>query len=816
MLRPRARQLKIIRRPEGNPFEERESAMAHDDILLLLDPEFLVEHGHPGHDRGHTRSDRNRHYLICLLIIVPNSAQANRTPADVWAELRKFGCLKSFTAFSQDVTPVAWKWLSRTIGAEDNKATQLAPERVLVLHVECLFAYVEKQLVEHMEQVDKLFDTVWRVLHKLDDITSQERIGTVNVKEFHVAMLKLKLIKSPVVMLNVLATLGFVADSKPGTRVRFADKVWPIVRAIHHEQSSEMWATLPPSDREIELQQWHMFWNILELQYLPKYLTDRLEMTFTNYLIDRNGLEAALDDVLGTLGMELYKEEMTYLWESCNWDSSETPIKKTQRFLRVLYLISLKRVFASVRHAGGWVPEQEDLEQSKWPAMDLPITLNAVDNSLERFREHLHPTCKSLLDPVGAKWNMLSWFSPDFIRFAPPKPPRPRDFFLAQMIADIVGNVPTSPMDRPKLPSRPSMFVKRMSSAVLSRKTQSPSTRAISPASLAVIDSIAEDSSDIDRTRLGKRLAKESFFVLEADVNSEPSDDEATDTAVTTGDETGVLGDRQPTVDEPTNQHDQADEEEEHRLKEMAGSSKSPSTKHKHRKESTKAQEKKKKKKKHDPALDELRRELFRSIKDGNELAFKAMLSDPPLKTLSSKASQDPIDKRLLVVDRTHHRSLLHEAVFRNDAPITALLMATGMVRDIKPDKYGSTPLHIASHLGDPAILRVLLANKDTYTNPPSRCWINFRSKIDEQDSEGRTALIIAAHNGHLSATHALFAAGADPYVIDTAGLTAMMHATRQGHEEVAAQLRQLVLKGKRRSVASKPPAAATTKTTRG
>eukprot|EP00300_Choanocystis_sp_HF-7_P014269 c18629_g1_i2.p1 GENE.c18629_g1_i2~~c18629_g1_i2.p1 ORF type:complete len:532 (-),score=133.51 c18629_g1_i2:1218-2783(-) len=388
---------------------------------------------------------------VILGMIEVTRAQANRTPADVWAELRKFGCLKSFTAFSQDVTPVAWKWLSRTIGAEDNKATQLAPERVLVLHVECLFAYVEKQLVEHMEQVDKLFDTVWRVLHKLDDITSQERIGTVNVKEFHVAMLKLKLIKSPVVMLNVLATLGFVADSKPGTRVRFADKVWPIVRAIHHEQSSEMWATLPPSDREIELQQWHMFWNILELQYLPKYLTDRLEMTFTNYLIDRNGLEAALDDVLGTLGMELYKEEMTYLWESCNWDSSETPIKKTQRFLRVLYLISLKRVFASVRHAGGWVPEQEDLEQSKWPAMDLPITLNAVDNSLERFREHLHPTCKSLLDPVGAKWNMLSWFSPDFIRFAPPKPPRPRDFFLAQMIADIVGNVPTSPMDRPKV-----------------------------------------------------------------------------------------------------------------------------------------------------------------------------------------------------------------------------------------------------------------------------------------------------------------------------------------------------------------------------
>lgn len=55
------------------------------------------------------------------------------------------------------------------------------------------------------------------------------------------------------------------------------------------------------------------------------------------------------------------------------------------------------------------------------------------------------------------------------------------------------------------------------------------------------------------------------------------------------------------------------------------------------------------------------------------------------------------------------------------------------------------------------------------------------------RDITGMTPLMIAASNGHLSICAMLVAAGADVYLIDPQGRTAMDHASANGHDDIAA-----------------------------
>ena len=57
---------------------------------------------------------------------------------------------------------------------------------------------------------------------------------------------------------------------------------------------------------------------------------------------------------------------------------------------------------------------------------------------------------------------------------------------------------------------------------------------------------------------------------------------------------------------------------------------------------------------------------------------------------------------------------------------------------------------------------------------------------VNVRDSEGRTALMLAAINGQTSAVQKLLALGADPRLLDRDGMTAAQQARRLGHVGVA------------------------------
>ena len=63
-------------------------------------------------------------------------------------------------------------------------------------------------------------------------------------------------------------------------------------------------------------------------------------------------------------------------------------------------------------------------------------------------------------------------------------------------------------------------------------------------------------------------------------------------------------------------------------------------------------------------------------------------------------------------------------------------------------------------------------------------------ANIVPKDSTGWTALIAAAHNGHLEVTRVLLDHGADSSLRDKRGKTALAWAEAQGHVEVAQALR--------------------------
>ena len=56
---------------------------------------------------------------------------------------------------------------------------------------------------------------------------------------------------------------------------------------------------------------------------------------------------------------------------------------------------------------------------------------------------------------------------------------------------------------------------------------------------------------------------------------------------------------------------------------------------------------------------------------------------------------------------------------------------------------------------------------------------------LDAKDGSGRSALLVAAASAHALACRTLLYAGADRYLEDADGRTALMVACQRGHEEV-------------------------------
>ena len=57
---------------------------------------------------------------------------------------------------------------------------------------------------------------------------------------------------------------------------------------------------------------------------------------------------------------------------------------------------------------------------------------------------------------------------------------------------------------------------------------------------------------------------------------------------------------------------------------------------------------------------------------------------------------------------------------------------------------------------------------------------------VDARDNEGRTALMLAAMNGHTATAQKLLALGANPRLVDRDGLNAAQWAAQRGHVRLA------------------------------
>lgn len=95
-----------------------------------------------------------------------------------------------------------------------------------------------------------------------------------------------------------------------------------------------------------------------------------------------------------------------------------------------------------------------------------------------------------------------------------------------------------------------------------------------------------------------------------------------------------------------------------------------------------------------------------------------------------------------------------------------------GRGADYRLDKEGFSLLHLAAYYGQTAIIDRLLS-------------LGLDIDAQDQNGEGRTALIWAAETGNADTLRHLLEKGADPHLSDEEGFTALDTAVGEGHTEL-------------------------------
>src|SRR5688572_14094446 len=161
--------------------------------------------------------------------------------------------------------------------------------------------------------------------------------------------------------------------------------------------------------------------------------------------------------------------------------------------------------------------------------------------------------------------------------------------------------------------------------------------------------------------------------------------------------------------------------------------------------------------------------QLTTAIKEGETEKALALIS--PDLTLDSIA-------------KGFHISPVLAAIVYDNAPVLEALLAAG-ANVSATNAMGETLLHLASAKGSEPLVRVLIARGAD---------VNARAVRKGHQLDGRTALMNAATGNNLAVVKLLLEHGADPFVKDASGFTALSYAEIVG-KRVATYLRKIMSK---------------------
>jgi ankyrin repeat protein len=151
----------------------------------------------------------------------------------------------------------------------------------------------------------------------------------------------------------------------------------------------------------------------------------------------------------------------------------------------------------------------------------------------------------------------------------------------------------------------------------------------------------------------------------------------------------------------------------------------------------------------------------------------------------------------------------LHEAIILGDGSdryvdTVRVLLAAGADLRLRSERDQTTPIQHATSRGHNQIAQVLRAALEP--DKPTKGQANRRllaaaergdataaslairagASLEARDERGRTPLLLAVTEERLAVARLLVYLGADPQIADRNGVTALEHATRPGHDEVA------------------------------
>eukprot|EP01102_Stenamoeba_stenopodia_P001047 TRINITY_DN10932_c0_g1_i1.p1 TRINITY_DN10932_c0_g1~~TRINITY_DN10932_c0_g1_i1.p1 ORF type:complete len:428 (-),score=92.37 TRINITY_DN10932_c0_g1_i1:25-1308(-) len=147
------------------------------------------------------------------------------------------------------------------------------------------------------------------------------------------------------------------------------------------------------------------------------------------------------------------------------------------------------------------------------------------------------------------------------------------------------------------------------------------------------------------------------------------------------------------------------------------------------------------------------------------------------------------VPSSILVSDR----STLTLAIKMGDAAICSLMLQAGFPLDECND-LGIRPLHAAALLGKAEVVKCMLEfMKWNPLDPQSTISDELLEILEREDDDRRTALWLAASEGHYDVVELLLSTGADPLAKDFDKRTPIDIALAEGHSKVAELLKRYV-----------------------